>query len=102
MAEEVVIDQTQTTTQVADVVVTAAGFEQRITQAPASISVLTRQQLESERHQSLAEALANIEGVDVGASAGKTGGLNISIRGMPSDYTPVSYTHLTLPTICSV
>ena len=87
MAEEVVIDQTQTTTQVADVVVTAAGFEQRITQAPASISVLTRQQLESERHQSLAEALANIEGVDVGASAGKTGGLNISIRGMPSDYT---------------
>ncbi|MEG0819966.1 MAG: TonB-dependent receptor plug domain-containing protein, partial [Brevundimonas sp.] len=77
MAEEVVIDQTQTTTQVADVVVTAAGFEQRITQAPASISVLTRQQLESERHQSLAEALANIEGVDVGASAGKTGGLNI-------------------------
>ena len=86
-AEEVVIDQTQTTTQVADVVVTAAGFEQRITQAPASISVLTRKQLESERHQSLAEALANIEGVDVGASAGKTGGLNISIRGMPSDYT---------------
>ena len=87
MAEEVVVDQTQTTTQVADVVVTAAGFEQRITQAPASISVLTRKQLESERHQSLAEALANIEGVDVGASAGKTGGLNISIRGMPSDYT---------------
>ncbi|MGH7019937.1 MAG: TonB-dependent receptor domain-containing protein [Brevundimonas sp.] len=86
-AEEVVIDQSQQATQIDDVVVTASGFEQRITQAPASISVLTRQQLESERHQSLAEALANIEGVDVGASAGKTGGLNISIRGMPSDYT---------------
>ena len=86
-AEEVIVDQTQITSQVADVVVTASGFEQRITQAPASISVLTRQQLESERHQSLAEALANVEGVDVGASAGKTGGLNISIRGMPSDYT---------------
>ena len=86
-AEEIIVDQTQITSQVADVVVTASGFEQRITQAPASISVLTRQQLESERHQSLAEALANVEGVDVGASAGKTGGLNISIRGMPSDYT---------------
>jgi len=43
-AEEVIVDQTQITSQVADVVVTASGFEQRITQAPASISVLTRQQ----------------------------------------------------------
>lgn len=83
-AEVVVADNPD---QVADVVVTAAGFEQRVEQAPASISVLTRQELEKERHQSLAEALANIEGVDVGATAGKTGGLNISIRGMPSDYT---------------
>lgn len=83
-AEVVVADNPD---QVADVVVTAAGFEQRVEQAPASISVLTRQELEKERHQSLAEALANIEGVDVGAAAGKTGGLNISIRGMPSDYT---------------
>lgn len=72
-----------------DIVVTAAGFEQRIEQAPASISVLSRAQLEETRYQSLAEALANVEGVDVGASAGKTGGLNISIRGMPSDYTLV-------------
>ncbi|KAK0339126.1 hypothetical protein LTR94_035844, partial [Friedmanniomyces endolithicus] len=38
---------------------------------------------------SLAEVLATVEGVDVGAAAGKTGGLNISIRGMPSDYTLV-------------
>lgn len=72
-----------------DIVVTASGFAQRIEQAPASISVLSREELLETRYQSLAEALANIEGVDVGASAGKTGGLNISIRGMPSDYTLV-------------
>src|SRR5690554_7482334 len=74
---------------VSEVVVTASGFEQRVEQAPASISVLSREELQETRYQSLAEALANVEGVDVGASAGKTGGLNISIRGMPSDYTLV-------------
>ena len=76
-------------TRLDEVVVTASGFEQRVEQAPASISVIPRAELERERHQSLAEALANVEGVDVGATAGKTGGLNISIRGMPSDYTLV-------------
>jgi len=68
-------------------VVTAAGFNQAFVQAPASISVLGREELLEKRVNSLAEAIAEIEGVDVGASAGKTGGLNISIRGMPSDYT---------------
>lgn len=75
--------------EVTEVVVTASGFQQKIEQAPASISVLSRKELEAERYQSLAEALANVEGVDVGASAGKTGGLNISIRGMSSDYSLV-------------
>ncbi|EDY81922.1 TonB-dependent receptor domain protein [Verrucomicrobiia bacterium DG1235] len=71
------------------VVVTAAGFEQGIAQAPASISVLTSTDLGMTRINSLADALATIEGIDVGASSGKTGGLNISMRGMPSDYTLV-------------
>lgn len=74
---------------VEEIVVTASGFRQKIEQAPASISVLSRKELEQERHQSLAEALANVEGVDVGASAGKTGGLEISMRGMGSAYTLV-------------
>ncbi len=72
-----------------EIVVTAAGFEQKLTEAPASISVLSREELEEKRFGSLAEALVNVEGVDVGQSAGKTGGLNISIRGMLSDYTLV-------------
>lgn len=68
-------------------VVTAAGFEQELAQAPASISVITREELQQKGISSIAEALDEIEGVDVEASVGKTGGMNISIRGMPSDYT---------------
>jgi outer membrane receptor for ferrienterochelin and colicins len=73
--------------QVADVVVTASGFEQKITQAPASISVLPREEIEEIRATSIAEILNNIEGVDTGSGVGKTGGQTINIRGMGSDYT---------------
>lgn len=77
----------QEATQVDDVVVTAAGYEQRITQAPASISVLPRQEIEELRATSIAEILNNVEGVDTGAGVGKTGGQTINIRGMGPDYT---------------
>lgn len=87
MASTAFADAASDIETVEEVVVTASGFRQRVEQAPASVSVLSREELESERHQSLAEALANVEGVDVGATAGKTGGLNISIRGMGSDYS---------------
>ena len=69
------------------VVVTAAGFEQNVRQAPASITVLTREALAQERFGNLTQALESVEGVDVGAASDKTGGMNISVRGMPSDYT---------------
>lgn len=72
-----------------DIVVTAAGFEQAMADAPASISVITREELEQEHIASIADALRDVEGVDVGGQVGKTGGSNISIRGMPSDYTLV-------------
>jgi len=68
-------------------VVSASGFEQKITDAPASISVISREELQEKRFSSVAEALQDVEGVDVHGSTGKTGGLNISIRGMPSEYT---------------
>ena len=69
------------------VVVSAAGFEQDMKDAPASITVVTRKQLESKRVSNIAEALKDVEGVDVGGQVGKTGGMNISMRGMPSTYT---------------
>lgn len=70
-----------------EVVISASGFEQDVREAPASITVITREQLEQKRFNSIAQALEDVEGVDIGAATDKTGGLNISIRGMPSDYT---------------
>ena len=69
------------------VVVTAAGFEQKIVEAPASVTVIPRVELEQTRAGNLAEILSTIEGVDVDGAVGKTGGLTINIRGMGSDYT---------------
>ncbi|EIY8009732.1 TonB-dependent receptor plug domain-containing protein, partial [Salmonella enterica] len=68
-------------------VVTASGYEQKITDAAASVSVISRQELERKNYTDLGQALRGIEGVDVQSSTGKTGGLDISIRGMSSNYT---------------
>ncbi|OWL88608.1 TonB-dependent receptor domain-containing protein [Halopseudomonas aestusnigri] len=65
-------------------VVTAAGYEQNIADAPASISVITREQLEKQSYSDVTDAVRNIPGVFV------TGGGNmqdISIRGMDDSYT---------------
>lgn len=70
-----------------DTVVSAAGYEQKITEAPASITVISNTDLMEMQYNNLAEALSDVEGVDIGQGTGKTGGLNISIRGMPSEYT---------------
>ncbi|WP_417780786.1 TonB-dependent receptor domain-containing protein [Stutzerimonas xanthomarina] len=70
-----------------DTVVSASGFEQKITEAPASISVISQEDLQQNRYSNLAQAIDGVEGVDIRQSTGKTGGLNISIRGMPSEYT---------------
>nr|WP_242467686.1 TonB-dependent receptor [Thiocapsa imhoffii] len=71
-------------------VVTAGGFEQEIIDAPASITVVTREELERQRVNSLADALRNLEGVDVDgldARSNKTGNNSVSLRGLPSEYT---------------
>lgn len=71
-------------------VVTAnAGLEKKITDAPASISVISQQDLAEKNYMDLGEALSGLEGVDVRSTTGKTGGLNISIRGMGSSHTLV-------------
>lgn len=70
-----------------EVVVTASGFEQAIREAPASITIITREELERKPYHGLAEALSDVEGIDVGDAVDKTGAPSISIRGMPSDYT---------------
>src|SRR5690606_31967432 len=82
-------DSTRQPVVLEEIVVTAAGFEQRRTNAPASVTVLSRGSIETQRNSNLAELLSTVEGIDVGDGVGKTGGPNISMRGMPSDYTLV-------------
>ncbi|WP_305036966.1 TonB-dependent receptor [Nissabacter sp. SGAir0207] len=68
-------------------VVSASGYEQKMTNAPASISIIGQQELAKKNYSDLGQALSGVEGVDVRGGTGKTGGLDISIRGMPSSYT---------------
>lgn len=68
-------------------VVTASGYEKKITNAAASVSVISQQELQTNKYNDLGEALRSVEGVDVESSTGKTGGLEVSIRGMPASYT---------------
>jgi len=69
------------------VVVSAAGFEQKIADAPASISVITKEELEKRPYMTLLDAVRDLEGVDIGETRDKTGQGTISMRGMGSDYT---------------
>lgn len=69
------------------VVVSAAGFEQKITDAPASISVITAEELSKRPYTTLLDAVRDLEGVDIGETRDKTGQGTISLRGMGSDYT---------------
>ena len=72
-----------------DIVVTASGFEQKITDAPASISVVTAEELQQRPYITLTDAVRDLEGVDVGETSDKTGQRTISIRGMGAEYTLV-------------
>lgn len=69
------------------VVVSAAGYEQKITDAPASISVVTAEELSKRPYTTLLDAVRDLEGVDIGETRDKTGQGTISLRGMGSDYT---------------
>src|SRR5690606_8080009 len=71
------------------VVVTATGFEQKIVDAPASISVITREDLARRPYITLLDAVRDLEGVDIGETRDKTGQGTISMRGMGPDYTLV-------------
>ena len=67
------------------VVVTAAGFEQRIADAPASISVISGEDLRTRPYANLADAVRELEGVAVAGGDPSTS--DILMRGMPGEYT---------------
>lgn len=71
--------------EVEELVVTAAGYEQQIAQAPASISVVDREELAKRPFQNLEDAVRDLEGVSInGFDPNST---DIVIRGMPGEYT---------------
>jgi outer membrane receptor for ferrienterochelin and colicins len=67
-------------------VVTASGHEQLVTQAPASISVIDREQIENRSYRDLTDAIRDLPGVVVTGGGSRQ---EISLRGMPSDYTAI-------------
>ncbi len=72
---------------VEEIVVTASGFEQKITDAPASISVISQGEILTRPHVNLLDMLKYQEGVDIGTSRDKTGQGSVSMRGLTGEYT---------------
>jgi outer membrane receptor for ferrienterochelin and colicins len=73
--------------KLATVVISAAGYEQKVTDAPASISIVTTEDLRKRPYTTLLDAVRDLEGVDIGETRDKTGQGTISLRGMGADYT---------------
>ena len=73
------------TKQLDRVVVSASGYEQDIKNAPASISIIPREEILSRPIRDLGDAVQDVPGVSVEMQ--KTGGNSISMRGLGSAYT---------------
>ncbi|WP_112806721.1 TonB-dependent receptor domain-containing protein [Ensifer sp.] len=71
-------------TELEQIVVTAAGFEQNVKDAPASITVVTGEELEKGSFRDLTDALRDAQGVAVTGVANER---DIFIRGLPGSYT---------------
>ena len=69
------------------IVVTASGFEQKLTDAPASISVITQEELRQASFTSVLDAVKYQEGIDIGTTRDKTGQGTVSMRGLTGEYT---------------
>lgn len=67
-----------------DIVVTATGYELNIQNAPATISVITADEIKQRSYTDITDALVNVPGVHV-----QGGGVeqSVMLRGMSADYT---------------
>lgn len=72
--------------QLDNVVVTASGLEQMVEDAPASITVIPREELEKKSFRDVTDALKDVPGVVVTGSGSSS---DISIRGMAPAYTMI-------------
>ncbi|MDD5329390.1 MAG: TonB-dependent receptor [Sulfuricella sp.] len=68
-----------------EVVVTATRTERLITEVPASVSVITAEDIKSQQVVKLEDLLRNVEGVDVKSEAGGGAGM-VMLRGMGGSY----------------
>ncbi len=66
-------------------VVTATGYQQLLKEAPASISIITKDELLNRPIRDLGDALQEVPGIS--ASVSKTGSNSIMMRGLDSKYT---------------
>lgn len=84
MAPGVAFAQAAEPASVDDIVVTASTRAQSVAEAPASISVVTSEQLEDKAYVDLFDAVRDVEGVSV---SGGSNFQDILIRGLPGAYT---------------
>ncbi|MGM0569895.1 TonB-dependent receptor domain-containing protein [Marinobacter sp.] len=70
--------------ELGEIVVTASGFEQNISDAPASISVIPGEELRKRSYSDITDAVKNIPGVFVNGGGNAQ---DITIRGMTEGYT---------------
>ncbi|WP_236628385.1 TonB-dependent receptor domain-containing protein [Bordetella trematum] len=69
------------------VVVTASGFEQAVADAPASITIITKEELEGKAYRDVTDALQGIPGVSIeGGASGKLESTSVNIRGLGENY----------------
>ncbi len=74
----------QETTKLNELVVSASGYEQTMTEAPASITVIDQETISQGAYRDISEVLSHVPGV---FATGGASGNDISIRGMPTKYT---------------
>ena len=84
MAAPAVAQTQQAADQLDEVVVTASTRAQTVERAPATISVVTSEQLENRAYVDLFDAVRDVEGVSV---SGGSNFQDILIRGLPGSYT---------------
>ncbi|WP_339898119.1 TonB-dependent receptor [uncultured Gilvimarinus sp.] len=72
---------------VEEMVITASGFEQKLTDAPASISLIDQTEILTRPHVNLLDMLKYQEGIDIGTTRDKTGQGSVSMRGLTGEYT---------------
>lgn len=87
LAPQALAEHHGTGKHVEKIVISASRFEQKITDAPASISVISQEDILSRPNANLLDVLKYQEGIDIGTTRDKTGQGSVSMRGLTGEYT---------------